>query len=339
MIRRSILLALIGAIMATSAIIAHTPTAGAQRKYAGDYVSLPYKHGASTPTWMTTAISSALVTGWVANNNSRNPRFSYSSSGSGTVSYSLMADCFGDTAWIGCFQGGTSWNIWVRKSNLDGGPSWNKYCELTDVTGCRMAKRILLHEATHLTLTNSHDTQSGTLTVMGTCPSGCTKPEAGYNATTLLECDQAAFQMKYGLQAITGQYGNCLDHLSGAIAGQGLELVQTHTTPGAACHGVPISVSGRIATETNSAYGLLTNVNIASRVIQIDRKLHNSSTWGVNWSSVTTSSASTGNNWIRSFTENPGIDTYYDYRLHFLGEGGLASSYSSVITLLFLNPC
>jgi hypothetical protein len=190
-------------------------------------------------------------------------------------------------------------------------------------------------------LTDLHDfqTDSGILTVMGCKPYDCTKDHAGWNVTTLLECDQAAFQMKYGLQAITGAYGDCLDHLSGAVVGQGLELVQTHTNPGAACAGVPISVSGRVATETNSAYGLLSNVAIASRVVKIDRKLHNSPTWTVNWSSVTTTSASTGNNWTRSFTENPTVDTYYDYRLHFLGEAGLASSYSSVITLLFLNPC
>lgn len=340
MIRRSLLLALIGVFVAT-AVVAHTLPAGSARKYTADYQSLPYKHGAGMPPWMSTAASAALVTGWVANNNSKNPRFSYNASGNGTVSYSLMAACFGDTGWIGCFErlAGTTWSIWVRKAFVDGGPTWSKLCERVDENGCRMAKRILLHEATHVTLTSLHDSQSGTLTVMGGCPNGCTKPEAGYNVTNLLECDQAAFQVKYGIQAITGPYGSCLDHLSGAIAGQGLELVETHSGGSSACAGNPISVSGRLATETNSAYGFLSNIAIASRVVKIDRKLHSSPTWVANWSSVTTSSAATGNNWSRSFTENPGVDTSYDYRLHFLGEAGLASKYSSVITLLFLNPC
>lgn len=342
MIRKSILLALICAFVAT-AVMAHTLPDGSARKYAVDYQSLPYKHGANTPAWMTTAISAALVSGWVANNNSRNPRFSYSASGNGTVSYSLMLNCAGITNWVGCFERlpGTTWNIWVRKSNVDGGPAWHKLCEVQDVTGCRMAKRILLHEATHVTLTNLHDGQGCTLTVMGNSPTGCTKPEAGYNVTTLLECDQAAFQIKYGLQAITGSYGACLDHLAGAVVGEGLELVETHSSSTtSACAGVPISVSGRLATETNAAYGYLTNVNVASRVVFIDRKLHSSPSWGANWSSVTTSSATTGNNWSRSFTESPITSTYYDYRLHFVGEvGSLASEYSSVITLLFLNPC
>ena len=54
---------------------------------------------------------------------------------------------------------------------------------------------------------------------------------------------------------------------------------------------------------------------------------------------MATTSAQTGYNWSRSFTENPAITTTYDYRLHYLGEAGVAASYSATLSLTFLKPC
>lgn len=330
--------AIVLAFALSSSVFGHTPTAGAVRLYpTPDYKSLPYHFGGSYPSFVTTAYNTALPTSWLTNNNSRAPRFSYSASGAGIVYYTTttgVPQCDQLPGWIGCANNGglNNWHIWLRNGFT--------YCETNgSLDGCFLAKKVILHEAMHVTLAVvNHDTQSATLTLVGPCsPSTahCAKPSTGWDSNSWKECDQAAFQMKYGLDLITGSYGGCLDHVSGAIVGQGLELVETHTTGStSACAGVPISASGRLATETNTSYGLLSNKNIASRVVKIDRKLHSSGTWVANWSSVTTTAVASGNNWTRSFTENPSVDTLYDYRLHFLGEaGGLASDYSSVITL------
>jgi hypothetical protein len=117
--------------------------------------------------------------------------------------------------------------------------------------------------------------------------------------------------------------------------------VQTvSSTSGAACVGQTLSRGGRISIQTNSNYGLLSNLGIANRSAQIDRKLHSASTWTNGWRVITTTTAQTGNNWSYSFSESSAGS--YDYRVHFLGlAGSIASSYSSVIQLTFIDasPC
>jgi hypothetical protein len=289
---------------------------------------------------MVTAANSSLQTGWVQNNNSRGPRFSYSASGSGTVYYASQTGFdFCDVAvpaWIGCAYGGgtLTWRIWLRSD------MYTK-CEETNATGCYLAKRVFLHEAEHVALVNGEESQSATLTNMGGCPPNtqCSKPNTGWDSTTPRECDQAGLQMKYGMYQFTGQFADCLDHVAGAGAG-GLTTVQTvSATSGTTCAGQSLSRSGRISTQSNSNYGRLSNIGIAIRTIQIDRKLHSSSTWTANWSSVATTSEQTADNWSRSFTENPAVTTTYDYRLHYLGEAGVAPSYSATLSLTFLKPC
>lgn len=340
MIRRVALLSVVGLVVGATAVAAHTPTSGAGRRYTADYQSLPYKYGGSVPTWMQTAVASSLQTGWVANNNSRSPRFSFSASGAGTVWYSAMAECYGVTDWIGCFQAGTgtTWNIWVRSNGAT-------LCERPgeDLAGCRTTKRIVLHEATHLTLTRMapHDPQAngGTLTVMGCAPGSCIKPQPGYDATTWLECDQAAFQMKYGMQNFAGQFGNCLDHVAGA-GPSGLATVSTVSqATGQTCAGLSLSRSGWIGTQDNANYGLLRDIGLATRYVHIDRKLHSSSTWTNDYSYAITTSAQSGYNWSHSFSENPAITTTYDYRIRQLGEAGISPAPNLVFSITFLKPC
>jgi hypothetical protein len=317
-------------------VSAHTPAVDHQRRYSADLQSLPYKIDASVPSWLTTAYNTALPTQWATNNNSKSPRYSFSTSGAGTVYFSTMSSCAGVTNWLGCFSGAgtTTWKIWIRNTT-----SWT-YCEASNVTGCFMAKRAILHEGEHVTLTNSHDPQNATLTNMGGCTGGCGKPNAGYDSASPRECDEAALQLEYDLYQFGSAYGDCLDGISNA-GSTGLLTGTTLTqTSGTVCTGMSISISGRMAVATFCSYQTLSNNPLALRTIYFDRKLHSSSTWTVDWSSTATSGATSGNNWTKSFTESPGSTTSYDYRVHYKGQGtGLNPSYSATITLTFLNPC
>jgi hypothetical protein len=250
-----------------------------------------------------------------------------------------MTSCFGVTGWLGCYNnpGYSNWNIWIRNTT-----SWD-YCEEPggDHNGCYMAKRAILHEAEHVTLTASHDPQNATITNMGSCTGGCVKPNAGYNSSSPRECDEAALQLRYDLYSFGGTYGDCLDHVAGAGAGgllTGTTLSQTSATT---CAGLSFPISGRLAVQTNNNYIALSNNPLSLRTVWFDRKLQSSGTWTVDWSSTATSGATSGNNWTKSFSESPGATTTYNYRAHFKGQtpDGLNPSYSTTITITFLRPC
>jgi hypothetical protein len=336
-LRQAFVLAVAISFVTGSQASAHHPVDGAVRLYASDYKSLPYKFGGSSyPAYVTTAFNTGLQTGWEQNNNSRGPIFSYDSGGAGTARYTTTT---GVTAcdsvpWVGCANNGglNSWNIWLRNGLV----TW---CESSNVTGCWLAKRVILHEAEHVTLAVvNHDSQDGTVTNMGGCSPSCAKPNPGWDSTTPKECDQAALQMKYGLQSLAGEYSMCLDHVTGAGSDGLATNITLSQTSGLTCTGLNISISGRLATVTNSNYGLLSNRNVASRTIYIDRKLDSSSTWTEDWRSLTTSNAGSGNNWTRNFSE--AAANTYDYRIHFKGESNrLSPDYSQVITLTFISPC
>jgi hypothetical protein len=322
---------------------AHTPVSGAVHRYADNQL-LTYRFNATAgntvPGWLQTVTNAALPTQWASNNNSQAPHFQYSGSGSGMVSYTGapfgMSNCFGQTGWIGCTTGGGSpgWQIALRSNST-------VWCEQNAVTGCFYARRVLLHELEHVTLTNVEETQPATVTNMGPCEGTfCSKPRAGYDSSSPKECDQASLLMTYGAASLAGDLSSCLDHVPGGTT-SGLVTVQTvSSTTGTNCAGSSITLSGRLATQSNGNYGRLSNISLASRTIFIDRKLHSTSTWTLDWSSMTTTSATSGNNWTRAFTENPGITMAYDYRVHFKGIAStMAASYSGVITLTFLKPC
>lgn len=300
-----------------------------------DNATLTYRFVGSVPGWLQTAFNSAVQEEWLANNNSRAPRFVLSSSGAGSVMYASASPCAPAVPdWIGCTRdwGKPNWRIWIRSGIIGG------HCENNNnASGCYRAGRIALHEAEHATLTTSESPQSALDTNMGGCGGYCHKPNSGWDSNSWKECDQAAFQLKYGLQSLSGQYSSCLDHVAGAGSG-GLAVVQTvNSSTGTTCTGVPISRSGRIATKTLSGYGLLSNLGIAGRLIRIDRKLSSSSTWTLNWASFTTSTNQTGYNWSRSFSES--VAGTYNYRVRFAGEAGLAYS-DMILTITYINsPC
>jgi hypothetical protein len=317
---------------------AHDPVQGAVREYSQDLLNLTYKFASTSyPSYVTTAFDAALQTRWDVNNNSDAPRFDKSSTGSGRARYATSTGvpaCDNLANWLGCASGGgtTSWNIWLRKDLFT-------FCELNDVTGCFRAKRVILHEAEHVTLgVLNHDPQDGTVTNMGGCPgsTACSKAHPGWDSNNPKECDQASLQLNYGLKSVTGSYADCLDHVPNA-GSSGLATDQTvSSSTGTTCIGLNLTRSGRISTESHASYGELSNLGIAGREILIDRKLDSSSTWNTGWSSVTTTSAQTGNNWSYSFSEN--VANTYDYRIRLVAEDGLSSS-SKIITLTFFAPC
>lgn len=312
---------------------AHLPVVGAERKYSADYENLTYRFAGNVPQWLRTATDLALETQWLVNNNSRAPRFTNASGGSGLVRYETTSVCGSfEQQWVGCAEGAgdPDWVITVRDGYVP-------FCENGNQPNCFRASRILLHEGEHITLTSSESSQSAGVTNMGGCPpsGSCSKPNPGWDSSSWKECDQAAFQMKYGLQSLSGQYADCFDHMADHGT-TGLATVQTVTSStGTTCAGMSLTRSGRISTKSTSNYGLLSNLGVAGRLIRIDRKLSSSSTW-TNWSSFTTGTNQTGNNWTRSFSETVG--GIYNYRIRFAGEAGLAYS-EKILTLNFLSPC
>lgn len=90
---------------------------------------------------------------------------------------------------------------------------------------------------------------------------------------------------------------------------------------------------------TNSNFGLLSNNPLPSRTINIDRKVSTSSTWTLNWKTLTTSGATSGNNWSYAFSESPAATTSYNYRIHYASATGVDGNYSPTITLTFRKPC
>lgn len=317
---------------------AHTPVEGAQRRYTADYASLSFRYVGTVPTWLRTAVELAVETQWLTSNNSRAPRFHQSTSGLGSVMYDTTSECAdSEPDWIGCTRrwGFPDWKVWIRSGIIGG------HCENNNnATGCYRASRIMLHEAEHVTLTTSESSQGSANSNMGACPpvppGHCKNPNSGWNSSSWKECDQAAFQLKYGLQSLSGQYADCFDHIADHGT-TGLATVQTVTSStGTTCAGMSLTRSGRISTKSTSNYGLLSNIGVAGRLIRIDRKLSSSSTWTTNWSSFTTGTNQTGNNWTRSFSETVG--GIYNYRIRFAGEAGLAYS-EKILTLNFLSPC
>lgn len=195
---------------------AHTPVEGAQRRYTADYASLSFRYVGTVPTWLRTAVELAVETQWLTSNNSRAPRFHQSTSGLGSVMYDTTSECAdSEPDWIGCTRrwGFPDWKVWIRSGIIGG------HCENNNnATGCYRASRIMLHEAEHVTLTTSESSQGSANSNMGACPpvppGHCKNPNSGWNSSSWKECDQAAFQLKYGLQSLSGQYADCFDHIA-----------------------------------------------------------------------------------------------------------------------------
>ena len=334
-------------LLSATVASAHTPVAGAVRKYTQD-TALQYKWEGSYPTWFTGAMGSAFGIDWTNTtyNNSRKPTFSYSASGAGTVSYkapSGVAQCDIYPDWIGCSDnwGATNFKVILRNFTQAPTKSWIWVQTTGTCSGtCFDLRRVAAHEIEHVTLAvGSHDGQGESNTIMGsTTPSYDT---TGWATHHVQKCDEAAFQLKYDLAALSGRYADCFDHVTGHGV-NGLVSTATISAPVAsACYGTALSITGRLEIQTNANYETLGGNPLASRTVLIDRKLRSAGSWPpTNYSSAVATNANTGNNWSRSFTESGTSGSItYDYRVRYLGEAGVDPVTSGVVSLTWRFPC
>jgi hypothetical protein len=282
---------------------AHTPTAGWQRLYSADRQALSWGFGGSYASWLTAPAIAALDTNFAdrTTNNSRAPIFGYSSGGSdGTVwlKVASTSPCgTGRVDWLQCANGGGTFgfNIYVRDlyNTSSAYSNWSWY----DKTGscpsgrtCWYLRRTFIHEVQHITIgVGGHDGQGESNTVMAaTTP---WSPNTGWNQTRIRRCDEAAEQMAYDLDDLSGPYGDCLDHVTNA----GVSGLKTDMSVAASsyhqCNNVAVAVLGRLqvlADATN--YHKLNGNPLAGRVVRLDRD-------GVASTYTTKATSVSGNNW------------------------------------------
>lgn len=332
-------------LVGATVVSAHTPVAGAVREFSPG-TSLQYGWGGVYPTWFTGALGSAFGADWTTSawNNAQKPTFSYVAGGAGTVSYepTTAVPACNLIAWIGCANnwGTTTWNVWVRDFTRSPTLPYRWVQTTGTCSGtCFDLRRVALHEIEHVTLSvSNHDEQGELNTVMASVTPW--SPTTGWNTHHVQKCDEAAFQLLYDLSAMAGVYADCFDHVTGHGVG-GLVSTATASAPIAStCYGTALSITGRLAIQTNTNYGTLSNNPLASRTVYIDRKLHSSSTWTADYSSAVATSAGTGNNWSRSFSQTGSSGSItYDYRAHYKGEAGVDPGYSSVVSLTWSSVC
>ena len=333
-------------LLSATVASAHTPVAGAVRTYPQD-TALQYRWGGAYPSWFTGAMGSAFGIDWTNStyNNSRKPTFNYSASGAGEVIYDSRTGLMGcdNVAWIGCAAnwGQTNWKVWLRDFTKDPAISTHRWVQTTGTCSgtCFDLRRVALHEIVHVTLAVLGDDPQGEAnTIMGS-----TAPWSGvdgWNKHHVERCDEAAFQLKYDLAALSGRYADCFDHIAGHVS-NGLVSTATISAPiASACYGTALSITGRLEILTGPNYETLGGNPLASRTVIIDRKLRAASTWTNNYSSAVATNATTGNNWSRSFTQTgSGSTVTYDYRARYVGETGVAGVTSGVVSLTWRSPC
>jgi hypothetical protein len=335
-------------LLVATAASAHTPIAGAERRYPQD-TTLQYKWGGSYPSWFTNAMGFAFGIDWTNSrySNARLPKFSYSASGAGTVWYKSTTgfrEC-DDVDWVGCANrfGQPNWEVFLRDFTQNPKPqsftgTWVQTTGSCSNT-CFDLRRVALHEIVHVTMgVRLHDPQLERDTIMRDRVPW--SPNFGWDTHHIRRCDRAAAQLKYDLAALAGGYADCFDHIAGAgVAG----LVSTLTASApvtSACYGTALTISGRLEIQQNANYETLAGNPLASRTVFIDRKLRSSSTWTLNFATATASNANTGNNWSRSFTESGGSTSVtYDYRARYRGETGVDPASSGVVSLTWRHPC
>lgn len=129
-------------LFVTTAASAHTPVAGAERRYPQD-TTLQYKWGGSYPSWFTNAMGFAFGIDWTNStySNARLPKFSYSASGAGTVWYTSSTGLYGcdSVDWVGCATATASnantGNNWSRSFTESGGSTSVTYDYLARYRG------------------------------------------------------------------------------------------------------------------------------------------------------------------------------------------------------------
>jgi hypothetical protein len=320
--------------------LAHTPVAGAEKKYASS-ISLSYNWGASTyPNWFRTSLTTALESDWPARafNNSATPTFVYNSSGAGTVLYGQPMDipaCDPQSEWIGCSTGwgSATWKIWLRDFSRYPRGSWG-WIDSGSCGTCFDARRVALHEIEHVTLAvANHDSQGETNTIMSS--STPSSPNQGWNTHHIQRCDEAAAQLLYDVADSAGVYAGCFDH----VLHHGTSGLVTTASVGAtsywACVNSGVTVSGRLAVATDSAYQALSNNPLTGRTLWFDRRPVGGS-WTTDVTSTTATSAS-GNNWAKTFSSASAVT--YEFRGHYKGETGLDPDYTPTFSITWSTAC
>lgn len=371
---RAVLVAAVLLAMAGSSVVlaSHDPdgnphvTVGRARGSLTAGQVITYKFPGTYPAWVQTAFSSSLEVNYPSStyNNSNRPTLA-GPSATGTAqmwySSSLSSPCSGSTGWVQCARNWTTTSLEIFIRNFDaaplGGLGWyEKNGNCTGYTACHYAKRALIHEIGHalgsldhdnyVTSNLKNDPEGRTWTVMGAynpcqgSSSDC-DDETNWNWPYFLECDEAAFQLLWDVASLSGPYSTCFENVPGHAANGNLRT--TLTTSGTAFTQCTAngsrSVSGRLAIYSDTTnYGPLAGNSLAGRSIRLDRKISTASTWTPNVQSATATTA-TGNNWTMNISY-PGTLGLWNYRVHFDGDSGLASTGTVSFTINWVTtPC
>lgn len=316
-ILRSLTLAIACLAVLAGPIHAQTPVGGAVREFPPG-TKLTYKLGGTYPGWVQGAIGAAAADfSDEDSNNSKTPTFSYSTTGSGTFSYSaaVRSPCgTQNSQWLQCASGfgSSGFKIYIR--DFVGAPVSNwTWCNIKIVGTCWDAERALLHELEHVALgVAGHDGQGESNTIMGAISPAY--DASGWDTHHIQRCDQAAAQLLYGVSTPFGKYPDCFKGIprSGKV---GL-MPGGYIAPAAisVCLGQPAVLTGRTALINIAyAYKALADTPLAGRTIWFDRKPQTSSVWTLKVAS-TVASAAKGVNWSRSFTTSSGTAVTYQFR-------------------------
>lgn len=200
---------------------------------------------------------------------------------------------------------------------------------------CFSVQRVVAHEATHLTLLRPHyeDGLDGETIMQSNTPTPNGSP-ANWNRRAFLPCDAAAAELEYGAADPAGKLADCFKVTPGDGT-KGLDPAMTLDTPAALtrCSNVATTVSGRLALADTAAYEDLRDMPLAGRVVRIDRRPANGTTWTTAVFTATAAEAA-ATNWSKAITTTSAGS--YVYRATFwtnASETGINSSNSVTWTI------
>ena len=225
-----------------------------------------YAWSSLVPEWLKDPMQKTLEVNWADpdRGNWNGIRFIYAANGKGTVDYSNLSACNKiRPVWIACARGAGSstWRITIRQ---DVKTPW---CQKKDLTkNCWDVYRIGVHEVAHAGgyLYDNLDAQEAD-SIMG-------DPHTGMNQRDFVQrCDEAQFQLWYGLKDLDRPYASCFEGLADAGPGGGLKtrVTLSSSLPGL-CAGGSVVLSGRLVVQ-NLGYGALRGNELAGRELLIYR--------------------------------------------------------------------
>lgn len=213
----TVLAALAVLAMATPAA-ADNPTPQGNRLWSNGATST-YKWDASVPAWLRPVMTNVLETTWAdpATNNSNGPRFSYSTTGSGTIQYLASNSVCGSGGWLGCADARyvPAWKIWLTSNPQSVGYGKN-WCDLSLVSGCPDAGRVAIHEVGHVGGFLDHNPTTVWAETRMRSPSFPFYNTSTWNTRTLGRCDEARLQLMYDVKSQGGPYADCFDNITNA---------------------------------------------------------------------------------------------------------------------------